>query len=89
MPRERVKYVCKGEPPIRAVTKKDEYPVIVKEARQQHKFMSPDEASQLLAVKARRRKVCVESLKDIRGGKVPPRICFAELPQFSEDSFHR
>ncbi len=30
----------------------------------------------------------MESLKDIRGGKVPPRICFAELPQFNEDSFH-
>jgi hypothetical protein len=48
--------------------------------------MPLDETSQLLAVKARRRKVSVENLKDIRGGEVSTRICFAELPKFSEES---
>ena len=29
-----------------------------------------------------------ENLKDIRRGEVPTRICFAELPKFSEESLH-
>ena len=62
--------------------------MIVKEARQHHKLMPPDEAGQLLAVKARRRRVSVEKFKDNRGGKVPPRVCFAELPKFSEETLH-